>query len=189
MTQASMPASQARDDEPVHGYARAILSVALAEDAVDAVEDELYRFARAVESEPELRDRLADPGVDAGRKVELVEELLSGRAHPQTVAAVRLVVQSDRGRQLTDVIDAFVDLAARSRSESLAEARTAVELDDDQRRALTDAISAMTGTEVDLKVVVDPDVVGGVVVKVGDTVVDGSVARRLSELRARLTGA
>ncbi len=181
--------SSGRDDDPVHGYARAILSVALAEDAVDAVEDELYRFARAVESEPELRDRLADPGVDATRKVELVEELLSGRVHPQTVAAVRLVVGSERGRQLTDVIGAFVELAAGTRSQSLAEARTAVELDDGQRRALADAISAMTGTDVDLKVVVDPDVVGGVVVKVGDTVVDGTVARRLSELGTLLAGA
>jgi F-type H+-transporting ATPase subunit delta len=171
---------------PVGGYAWAIFEVARAEGVLDRLEDELFRFARTVEGAPDLRERLTDPGAPVEQKVGIVSDLLSPRALPQTVAAVLLVVQGGRARLLGEIADAVVRLAAESRARAVAEARTAVPLDDDQTDRLGAAIEAATGKDIALKVVVDPAVLGGVVVRVGDTVIDGSVARRLADLRARL---
>lgn len=171
----------------VAAYARAIMEVASAEGVLARVEDDLFRFARTVEGNPQLRDKLVDPAIDVGAKLGLVDELLGG--HPQTASAVMWIVQSGRARQMTDIADALVALAAAARSAIVAEARVAVPLSDQQRQQLSAALARTTGASVELKVVVDPDVVGGMVVKMGDTVIDGSVSRRLAELRGRLTGA
>lgn len=171
-------------DPLVTSYAEALLEVARAEECVERVENELFQFARALESNPELRDRLVDPAVDTGSKLGVVTDLLGGRAHPQTVASITWVVQAGRARQLPRIADELVQLAARSREHTVAEVRTAVPLTDAQRERLSRALQGSTGELVDVKVVVDPEVVGGLVVRMGDTVIDGSVAKRLSDLRS-----
>jgi F-type H+-transporting ATPase subunit delta len=176
-------------DPVVRGYATAIFAVAEAEGALERVEDELYTFARAVEANPELRDRLAAPGVDTGAKLGIVTDLLGGRAHPQTVSAVAYIVQAGRARQLSAIAEELAQMGAESRAHSFAEVRSAVPLDTEQQRKLREGLSRAAGRQIDLKVVVDPHVVGGVVARIGDTVIDGSVARRLAELRTALTGA
>jgi F-type H+-transporting ATPase subunit delta len=177
------------ESQIVTGYAQAVLTAARAEGVVDRVEDELFKLARTIEAAPDLSQRLSDPGTDVSEKASLAVELLSGRTHPQTVAAVVFVLQAGHGRQLIEIADEVVRLAAQERARSVAEVRSAVPLDDAQRQRLSDALARTTGQTVDLKVVVDPHVVGGLLVKIGDTVIDGSVSRRLAELKARLTGA
>ncbi|MDP9405938.1 MAG: ATP synthase F1 subunit delta [Actinomycetota bacterium] len=176
-------------DTTVDGYADAIVGVATAEGALDRVEDELYRFARIIEANAELGQRLTDPAVDTPTKLGVMQDLLGGRAHPQTVSAIMYVVQSGRARQLPAIAGAVVQRAAASRSRAVADVRTAVPLSDEHQTRLADALTKATGQQVEVKVTVDPEVVGGVVVTVGDTVIDGSVARRLAELRSRLVGA
>lgn len=173
---------------PASAYARALYTVAEAEGVLDRVEDELFRFARAVEGDPALRDRLVDPGLEVGPKLAVVDGLLAGRAHPHTVSAALFVVNSGRARLLTEIADELVRLAAESRAHAVAEVRTAVPLSAPQRRRLADALSEATGQSVELKVIVDDGVVGGVSVRMGDTVIDGTVARRLAEMRSRLVG-
>jgi F-type H+-transporting ATPase subunit delta len=168
-------------------FARALLEVAESEGTVQRLEDGLFRFARAVEANPQLSDRLADPGIGLATKLEVIDELLG--AHPETASAVMWIIQSGRARQLGAIADAVVRLAAESRQAAVAEVRAAVELNEEQRRRLATALRTVTGRDVDVKVVVDPDVVGGLLVRVGDTVIDGTVARRLNELRSALTGA
>ena len=185
VTDAASPAS----DPVVDGYARAVVSVAEAEGALERVEDELFRFGRAVQDNPDLRDRLIDPSIDAGAKLGVITDLLGDRAHPQTLSAVAFVVHSGRARQLTQIADAVVALAAESRAQAVAEVRSAVDLSEDQRRRLTQALARVAGREIDLKVIIDPTVVGGVIARIGDTVIDGTVSRRLAEVRSQLTGA
>lgn len=172
--------------DPVSGYAEALLAVATAEDCLERVENELFQFARAVESNPELRDRLVDPSLDTSTKLGLVTDLLGARAHPQTVAAAAWLVQAGRARQLPAVADELVRRAARSREHSVAEVRSAVALNGEQQERLQRALESSTGQGVEVKVVVDPNVVGGLVVRMGDTVIDGSIARRLADLRSRM---
>ncbi len=175
-------------DPAIEGYARAIVEAAGAEGVLDRVDDELFAFARAVEGNASLRDRLVDERLGVGPRLEIIEELLGGRAHPQTLAAASYVVQSGRGRQIGEIAGALSRIAASSRSQTVAEVRSAVELDQGQRERLTAALSKATGRDVSVKVIVDPDVVGGLVVSVGDEVIDGSVARRLAQMRTALTG-
>jgi F-type H+-transporting ATPase subunit delta len=181
--------TEARADPLARGYAQALLTAAQAEECLERVENELYQFARAMETNTELRDRLVDPSADTAAKLGLVTDLLGARAHPQTVAAVAYLVQAGRARQLPAIADALAALAARSREQTVAEVRAALPLDDEQQRRLAAALEASTGQSVDFKVIVDPYVVGGLVVRLGDTVIDGTVTRRLADLRSQLISA
>ena len=176
-------------DDVTASYASALLEVAQAEGVAERVEDELFRAARAVEGDRDLRSRITDPGVPLGTKLEVIEDLFGGRTHPHTVAAMVWILAAGHGRALPEIADELARRGAASRSASLAEVRSAVPLEASQRDRLTAALSRSLGRTVELKVVVDPDVVGGLVVRVGDTVIDGSVAKRLETVRTRLTGA
>lgn len=174
--------------ELVDQYARGLLAIVDAEGATDRVEDELHQFGQALEGNDELRDALSDRQVPVERRMAVVDELLGRRADPQTVAVVSHVIQSGRGRLMVDIIDAFVRAAASQRDRALAEVRTAVELTDEQRERLRTALGQATGREVELKVIIDERVVGGVLATVGDTVIDGTVSRQLARMRSRLAG-
>ncbi len=147
------------------------------------VADELFRFARVLEGSDELRDTLVDPHLPAVRRQQIVEDLLAGKASDVTTALVSMVVGVGRARDLPAIIDRFVELTARQGQRSVAEVRSAIELTEDQRARLAEALSSATGGAVEVKVIVDPTVLGGIVTQIGDTVIDGSVRHRLSQLR------
>jgi F-type H+-transporting ATPase subunit delta len=173
--------------EAIRGYAEAMFSVAEAEDALEAVEDELFRFARALEGQQGLRDALTDPALPADRKRAVLADVLGDRANPHTVNLLGFVVEQGRARDLPAIVDELVALAAERRRAAVAEVRTAIPLDAERRERLAEALGKATGKNVELKVVVDPSVVGGVVARVGDQVIDGSVRRRLELARERLS--
>ena len=165
-----------------HAYAEALLAVARAEGATE-VSDELFRFARVLETNDELRSALTDQQMPASRRQQIVEDLLGPKAHPITTTLVSMVVGAGRGRDLPAIIDELVQLSAAEGDKEIAEVRSAVELTDDQKQRLTTALEAATGKKVELKVVLDPTVLGGLVAQVGDTVIDGSVRSRLQQLQ------
>ncbi len=165
------------------GYAAAFYAVAEAEDAVAAIEDELHTVARTLESNDQLRNTLTDQAIPADLRQGIVEDLLGSRAHPVTTSLVSFVVGAGRGRELPAIIDAFVAKAADSRAEAVAEVRSSVPLDDDQKARLAAALGKETGKKITVKVTVDPTVMGGIVAQIGDTVIDGSVRRRLEQLK------
>lgn len=165
-----------------HAYAEALLAVARSEGNAVAVEDELFRFARLLESNDELRTTLTDARLPASRRQQIVEDLLGGRADRVTTALVSMVVGAGRARDLPAIIDELVKLSAASGNKEVAEVRSAVELTDDQKQRLVTALQAKTGKQVELKVIIDPTVLGGLVAQVGDTVIDGSIKTRLQQL-------
>ena len=173
------------DEGRIDGYARALFEVARAEGTLDEVEDELFRFARTYESNEALRETLTDEMVPAATRQAVVEDLL-GKATPTTVQLVSMVVGSGRGRDLPAIIDSLVQRASASKNLEVAEVRSAVPLTDDQQDRLKAALTNATGKQVNLKVVVDPSVLGGIVATVGDTVIDGSVRTRVEQLKSRL---
>jgi F-type H+-transporting ATPase subunit delta len=175
-------------DVRIDGYATALFEVAKAEDVVSRVGDELFRFSRAVDASPELRSALTDPGSGSAAKTRIVEELLSGRAHPVTSRLIGLVVDGGHARELTRIVDAFLARASASGAAAVAEVRVATPISEEQRTRLAEALSRSKGRTVDVKVIVDPSVIGGVVTTIGDEVIDGSVRRRLEQLRASLAG-
>ena len=167
-------------------YARALLDIVSAEGHVDEVEDELFRFARIVEGNDDLRMTLANPGLPLDRRAAIVDELLENRALPITRAITTFIVGAGRGHDLPTIIDKFVDLAAENREHAIAEVRSAVALDDSQRQRIADALSRATGKQVEVKVIIDESVLGGIVATIGDTVIDGTVRHRLDQLKEQI---
>ena len=170
-------------DSRVTGYADALFAVAAAEGDLAAVEDELFRFAQALRSDDQLGSTLADQGVPVSRRQQVVEDLLGGRASATTTALVSMVVGAGRATDLPAIVDALVERSAASRNKSVATVRSAIDLTAEQRDRLASAINTRTGRDVEISVVIDPTVLGGVVTEIGDDIIDGSVRRRLNQLR------
>jgi F-type H+-transporting ATPase subunit delta len=173
-------------DDRTLAYAEALFGVARAEGTLGEVEDELFRFSQTLQGNDELRDALTDPSIPASRRQQIVEDLLGGRASSTTVALVSMVVGTGRARQLPSIISQLVAMSAAEANKEVAEVRSAIALNDDQRKRLAEALGQATGKQVEVKVVVDPSVLGGIVAQVGDTVIDGSVRSRLDQLKNAL---
>jgi F-type H+-transporting ATPase subunit delta len=170
----------------IRGYAQALFVVAEAEGQLDQVEDELYRFGKAVEKQPKLREALTDPALPPDRKKGVIEELLGKKASPHTVSLLGFLVEQGRAKDLSRIVQTMAEVAAEQHRKAVAEVRTAVPLDVKRREQLAKALSKATGKDVELKVLVDPSVIGGVVAQVGDEVFDGSVRRRFELARQQL---
>ncbi len=173
--------------EAIRGYAQALFSVAQAEDALETVEDELFRFARALEQEGQLRESLTDPALPIERKKAVLRDILGERASPHTISILGFLVEQGKARDLAAIVDELVSVASERRDAAVAEVRTAVPIDDKQRDELAKALERATGKKVELKVVVDPSILGGAVARVGDQVIDGSIRRRLELARDQLS--
>jgi F-type H+-transporting ATPase subunit delta len=173
-------------DAVVRGYAEAFLAVAEADGALDRVVEELLAFDAAVEQHAELQEALTDASLPAENRTAVVRDLLVERAHPTTVHLIGFAVEAGKAKELRAIVEAMGSLAAARRDAELAEVRSAVPLGETQRARIAQALSAATGRKVEVKVVVDPTLVGGVVARVGDEVFDGSVATRLDDAKQHL---
>ena len=176
----------ARDDDLITGYAEALFSVARAEGALPAVEDELYAFAKGLEQHTALREALTDAALPAENKKQVIAEVLGDRANPVTRSLLGFIVDAGRAREIPAIVERLAQVASTERDHALAEVRSAVELSPAQRDRIAQALAAATGRTVDVKVVVDPSVVGGIVARVGDEVFDGSVSSRLESAKQHL---
>jgi len=170
----------------VEAYATALFAVAKAEGSLAQVESELFSVARTFESNDELRSKLTDQAIPVAVRQGIVEALLGDRASDTTTSLVSFIIGAGRGRDLPKIIDLLVEEAATERDEAVATVRTAVPIDDATQQRLATALSAATGQRVSVKVNVDPTVLGGVIAQIGDTVIDGSVRRRLDQLKESL---
>jgi F-type H+-transporting ATPase subunit delta len=175
-------------EEVVHGYAAALFQVVRAEGELDRVTDELYRFGKLLDSNHELKQALTDQGLDIEQRKKVLNELLADKVSPHTLGLIGFVIEQGRGRHLPQILEELSDLAASERDAVIAEVRSAIPLEQSQQQELARALSQATGKKVELKVIVDPSVIGGVVAKVGDTVIDGSVKRRLEQLKEQVRG-
>lgn len=177
---------------------RATLAVAEKDGSLDEVEDELFRFGRILDREPQLNALLSDVGTPADKRVELLREVLgasgserreattSSKVSPVTVALLEQSVRNARRRSLDLVAADLAELAAERRHRYVAHVRTPVRLTDDQEQRLTDTLSRLYERPISLQVELDPDLLGGLVVNVGGELIDGSVAGRLATARRRL---
>lgn len=161
------------------------ISRADADGALDDVEDELFRFARIVESRPELRNALIDSSIPVERKAELVGALLSGKTAPSTQRLVAEIVQHPRGRSPERSLAVLGKAVSDRRQRLVALVVSAVPLEQHEKDRLARALAGIYGNEVQIKAEVDPSVIGGLTVQVGDEVVDGTIAGRLDRLKRR----
>lgn len=155
---------------------------------LDDVEDELFRFGRIVEANPRLRMVLADVAVPAEGKARLLAELLDGKVTPVTLGMVTRLVGYSRGRSLETGLDEYIRLVAEQRQQLVAVVRSAVPLTEAQKRRLADWLRTTYGRDVHLNTEVDPRVIGGFSVRLGDEMIDTTIAGRIEEVRRRLAG-
>ena len=153
---------------------------------LEETEDELFRFARTVEGNPELRNALADRAVALTGRQELVGQLLDGKVNDATLALAKRAVRA-RERTFAHTIEGYVTLAAALKNRVVATVRVAQPLTAEQRERIRQALSVQVGREVAVQEVIDPHVLGGVRVELGDEVIEGTVAGRLEQAR-RLFG-
>jgi len=164
------------------------LTAAQKRGALDDVEDELFRFGRIVSSNTGLRAALTDRAATTAAKIELLHRLLGGRAAASTERLVTRLVTAPRGRSLESGLESLSKLAAERRDRLVAVVTSAVPLSDTQKQRLGAALAKLYGHTMHLNIDVDPEVLGGIRVQVGDEVINGSIADRIEDAGRRLAG-
>ena len=153
---------------------------------LDDLEDELFRFGRLVAAQPDLRAALSGTVLPAQAKRDLLRTLLEGKVTPVALTLISQMVAHPRGRSLPAALDLCAEIAARRQRRLIAEVHSAVALSAEQRNRLAAALASSYGHDVHLNVVIDPGVVGGMSIQIGDELIDGTAAARLAAVRRRL---
>lgn len=175
----------ARRDTAARRYAEAAFETARAADAIDAWEGDLARLRELV-ADPELNALVTHPAVPHADK-ERVMRRAAGPVNAEALNLVLLMVRRGRVRGIGAMVEHFEALVRRHRGVALAEVRTALPLDESQRDAISARLHELTGEKIQINQVVDPSLIGGIRVRIGDRLYDASVRNRLERLRARLT--
>jgi F-type H+-transporting ATPase subunit delta len=180
--------SQAGDlVEAVETLARnAAFGVAEKDGSLDRVEDELFRFGRILDREPELSRLLSDSATPVDRRVGLLHDVLGEKVAPVSATLLEQVVRTPRSRNLDVAAEELSELAAGRRDRYIAHVRTPVRLTAEQEQRLADSLTRLYGRPISVQAELDPDLLGGLVVRVGGELIDGSVAGRLAAARRNL---
>jgi F-type H+-transporting ATPase subunit delta len=165
-----------------------IRAIAEGDGHTKAIESELFAFGRIVASDAELELALGNKLAAGEGKAAIVDRLLAKKAHPGTVAIVDHLVRSPRGRRLGEMFAFAADVVAAGGGRLVATVTSATPLSSKQQDRLATALKAQYDNEIQLNAVVDPTVIGGVRIQIGDDVIDGTVATRLADLRLQLAG-
>jgi F-type H+-transporting ATPase subunit delta len=155
---------------------------------LDNLEDQIFRFGRLLQAHPELAVVLDDQTGSPQARRQVVERLLGGRAAPLTVELLTALAEDTHGHSFTRGVDQLVEEAAHRQEKAVALVTSAVELDENQQRRLRAGLETLYHRQVVLHVQVDPTLQGGLLVRVGDEVIDGSIAGRIAEIKAKLAG-
>ncbi|MGV8876861.1 MAG: F0F1 ATP synthase subunit delta [Rhodoglobus sp.] len=164
----------------------AIRSVAKSATTSVAIEDELFAFGAMVSSDPELELAVGSKLGSGQSKSKLVHDLLTGKISPQAEEIIDHLVQQPRGRRMGELIATAADIVADQAGTSIATITTAAPLTQSQRERLRVGLTKNHGRELKLNVRIDPSLIGGVRVQIGDEVIDGSVSTKLNDLRIQL---
>ena len=172
--------------ERLHGYAERVLEEISSASDVDEMEDTFFRLARIVDENTTLRDVLIDQTAPLQAKLAILSDLLAAKTTAPTLRIIDYVIRAGRIRDLVGTLEWLVELCAEERGRRVAEVRSAVELDSSEAARLAVALGRLTGREVEGRVSIDPDVIGGVLISIGDLVIDGTVRLRVERLRDAL---
>jgi F-type H+-transporting ATPase subunit delta len=170
----------------VRRYARALFDTAQRSGTVEQVQDDLKAVDEVLRSAPRLQRALRAPVIQASRKNELLEHAFGARIGPLTLRFLKLAVQRRREDILSDVYLEFQRLANQARGIQPVDVVAAVPLTDAERDQLAASLHQRTGKQIVLQVSIDPSLVGGMILRMGDTILDGSIRTRLEQLRTRL---
>ena len=173
--------------DPINtGYARALFEMAQAEGVVARVEEELFRLRELLKGNPELLQFLKDPNIKHEGKRAALSDLFQGRVHPLVLSSLISLSDQDRAGRLLHVIEEFSAIAAAARQTVTGEIITAINLDEATVSRIATELSRITGKNVKLLQRVDPAILGGAVIQVGEQIIDGSLRRKLDQIKDKL---
>lgn len=167
-------------------YAEALYELAKRDNQVDAVEQELKSVNELIQGNRDLQKVLYHPRITAEEKKALLQEMLEGKVSVVTFEFLKLLVDRQREQFLSDIVEYFVNMANADRNITAAQITSAIGLTDDEKKKLGAVLGKITGKKVVTSYSVDPSLIGGVVVRIGDRVIDGSIRTRLAALREHL---
>jgi F-type H+-transporting ATPase subunit delta len=182
------PLSLTRARERVAGYATALYEH-MSNDALESLEDDLFRFGRIVASTPGLKAALTDRDLEVAARHGLVSQLLDGKVPATTLALALYTVSGGRARDFVGTLSFLVEQTAAARGWRIAHVRAAAPIDEAQRTTLTDSLGTLTGGPVELQVVIDESLLSGALVRIGDLQVDATARGRIDALREHLVPA
>jgi F-type H+-transporting ATPase subunit delta len=160
-----------------------LLAAAERENAIDSVEDELFRFERILDNESNLTTLLDEQSATPERRRQLLESVVGQKVHPITLALLQHAVASQRKTSVLLAIDELIESAAKRRERSVARVVSPINLSDEQQQRLAAALTHLYGRRIDVRYAIDPTLLGGLIVHVGDEVIDGSLAARFAQAR------
>ena len=173
--------------DPINtGYARALFEMAQVEGVVSRVEEELFRLRELLKGNPELLQFLKDPNVKPEGKRQALGDLFQGRVHPLVLSTLISLSDQDRAGRVLHVIEDFSTIAAAARQTITGEVTVVVTLDDATLGRMATELSRITGKNVKLLQKIDPAILGGAIITVGEQIIDGSLRRKLDQLKDKL---
>ncbi len=167
-------------------YAQALYQDAERLTCVDRVDEDVLMIQKSIEGSPELSRFFQDPILAAGKKMKVVEALFADRVHGTTHAFLKLLVTKGREDLFMLIASSYKNMRDKQLGIVEALVRAALPISDADEKKITEGIEEMTGKKVRLKAIVDPSILGGLIIRVGDTVYDGSVLHQLGTLKGRL---
>jgi F-type H+-transporting ATPase subunit delta len=176
-------------DPAVGAWARALFEIAQAEAAVEKVGADLKAAAETIRGHLKLKSALSDPDVPGPAKAAVVHDVLGADVSPVVANAIVTLAQTGKQDLLGRIVEAYETVSEEVRGVAIADVTTAVELTDGLRDKLRKQLAGVAGKEVVLREHVDPQILGGVVVRVGGKIMDGSVASRLAKLKGQMVAA
>lgn len=167
-------------------YAEALYQIADRDGVVDAIEQELQAVDAIIRENRDLQKILYHPRITSEEKKSLLSDLLTDQVSALTIEFLKILVDRQREQYLSDIVACYINLANQARNMTEARVTSAVELTKDEKKKLADVLKKLTGKKVETSYTVDPSLIGGVVVRIGDRVIDGSIRTRLSTMREHL---
>lgn len=180
--------SSSFQDTVVESFAQLSFAIAERQGRLETVERNLHDLSVIVTEDQQLRDAITTPAVVDAAKEALLEDLLQGKVDDLSIVLIRTLVAVDHGRGVDRLAERLSRAAAKRRNKVVADVETAIELDDARRLQLREKLSEVIGMPVEPRFSVDPSIVGSVIVRIGDEVIDGSVRHRLAQARLTVVG-
>jgi F-type H+-transporting ATPase subunit delta len=168
-------------------YAQAVFSLGKERGTLDAWQSDLALLSNVV-SDGRVATFLTNPSVPAERKIAALESTLDTNVQPETRNLARLLIERDRTVLVPEIEEIFADQLRAERGIAVAQVTTAEPLSPAKQELVREKLEAMTGKRIELAMKIDPDIIGGIVIRIGDQVIDGSVRNKLERLRSRLAG-
>jgi F-type H+-transporting ATPase subunit delta len=166
-------------------YAQAVFESALEKGELEKWFDDLTLLSDSV-SNQEFLDFLSQPRVTSAEKIRVVRDALGDSVGPLALNLMSLLATKNIAHILPGITDQYQELLDAQQGIERAEAVSAIPLDDDEQRRVTEMLSAMSGSDVRLTTVVDSEILGGMIIRIGDRVMDGSTRSRLQAMRREL---